>query len=90
MTIPVYVYAMVWTLFLAYISDRYKERGYVVSFGFAMGACGFLALLVVPHPRLPGLTYGLLFPAASGIYAPLIPLLGWFGKLANTSGLERC
>ena len=51
---------------------------------FSIGASGFLALLATPHPRLPGLTYGLLFPAATGIYSPLMPLLAWIGERSET------
>lgn len=80
MTIPIYVCAMLATLLMAYLSDKYQQRGYIVCAGFFVGSMGFLALLAMPHPRLPGLTYGFLFPAACGIYSPLIPLLGWFGK----------
>ncbi|KAF2100193.1 MFS general substrate transporter [Rhizodiscina lignyota] len=80
MTIPIYVAAMVATIVLAYISDRYQQRAWVIAGGFGFGSLGFLALLVVPHPRLPGLTYGMLFPAAMGIYAPLMPLLSWFAN----------
>lgn len=80
MTIPIYVTAMLATLITAFASDRYKQRSPFVIGAFALGSLSFLALLVIPHPKLPGLTYAMLFPAASGIYAPLIPLLSWFGK----------
>jgi len=62
------------------MSDKYQQRSPFIMLGFTVGALGFLALLVIPHPKWPGLTYGMLFPAASGIYAGLIPLLAWFGN----------
>jgi ABC-type Mn2+/Zn2+ transport system permease subunit len=79
MTIPIYIFALLGVVIVALLSDKYQTRSpFVITF-FWIGSLGFLALLCVPHPRLPGLTYGFLFPAALGIYSPLIPLLGWFG-----------
>lgn len=80
MTIPIYVCASIATVLLAYISGRFKQRTPFVIFGFLAGAAGFLALIALPHPRYPGVTYGFLFLAASGIYAPIMPALAWFGE----------
>lgn len=83
MVVPIYVVATISVVVLAKISDRMKQRSPVVMFGFLAGAGGFLALIVIPHPAYPGLTYGFLFLAASGIFAPIMPALGWFGKLCD-------
>lgn len=45
-----------------------------------MAAVGFVALLVIPHPRLPGLTYAFLFTVPAGVYPPLIGCLSWIGN----------
>jgi hypothetical protein len=47
---------------------------------------GFLGLLVIPHPRYPGLTYAFLFPIPIGVYAAVITLVSWVANnLAPTS-----
>ncbi|KAF2093624.1 MFS general substrate transporter [Rhizodiscina lignyota] len=80
MTIPIYLCALLGVLFCAWISDKYQTRAYVIAAAYYFGAAGFLALIFVPHPGLPGLTYGLLFPAATGIYSGLIPTLGFIAN----------
>ena len=80
MVVPIYVVATISVIVLAKISDRIQQRAYIVMFGFIAGAGGFLALIAIPHPAYPGVTYGFLFLAASGIFAPIMPALGWFGK----------
>lgn len=41
---------------------------------------GFLALLSIPHPRLPGLTYTFLFCIPLGVSAPQVALISWIGN----------
>ncbi|KAK0982462.1 hypothetical protein LTR54_014692 [Friedmanniomyces endolithicus] len=48
--------------------------------GFSIAAIGFIGQLVIPHPGLPGLTYGFLFPVAAGLYCPFIQIVCWIGK----------
>jgi MFS family permease len=80
LTIPVYVFAMIVTLAVAFYSDKVKQRSPFIIMGFIGAACGFLALLVIPHPLLPGLTYGFLFLAAAGLYCPLVCIVSWIGS----------
>ncbi|KAK0270387.1 hypothetical protein LTR35_014186 [Friedmanniomyces endolithicus] len=48
--------------------------------GFSIAAIGFIGQLVIPHPGLPGLTYGFLFPVAAGLYCPFIQIVCWIGN----------
>ena len=80
MTVPIYVCACIITLATAIISDRKKQRSPAIIIGFTIAACGFLALLAIPHPKLPGLTYGFLFMAATGLYMPLVCIVSWIGS----------
>ncbi|EHK21887.1 uncharacterized protein TRIVIDRAFT_53333 [Trichoderma virens Gv29-8] len=75
LTIPIYVVAMIFTIANAMISDHYQQRTPFILLGVSVGIAGFSALLAIPHPQLPGLTYGMLFLATSGIYMSLVPTL---------------
>ncbi|RFU27598.1 hypothetical protein B7463_g8722, partial [Scytalidium lignicola] len=80
MTVPIYIFCMLGTLGMAIASDRVKQRSPFVIGGFLSGSLGFIALLAIPHPKYPGVTYGFLFLAAFGIYAPIVPLVRWFAN----------
>ena len=71
---------MICTVLVAWLSGRYKQRSPFIILSYGSSAIGFVALLAIPHPKLPGLTYGFLFLAASGLYAPLICLISWIAN----------
>jgi hypothetical protein len=71
---------MITVIVIAVWSDRVQMRSRFIIGSYCVESLGFVALLAIPHPAYPGLTYGMLFPAAMGIYAPLIPTLAWTGK----------
>ncbi|KAK2811655.1 hypothetical protein FQN50_001998 [Emmonsiellopsis sp. PD_5] len=75
MTIPIYVVAMLLTLTFAYFSDRLQTRTPFIMAGFSIAVVGFIALLAIPHPDLPGLTYGMLFLIAMGMYSPFTSIV---------------
>ncbi|KAI1961918.1 hypothetical protein LOZ58_002995 [Ophidiomyces ophidiicola] len=75
LTIPVYVVAMVSTVTFAFISDHYKQRTPFIVAGYTIAALGFTAQLAIPQPKFPGLTYGMLFLVAAGLYAPFISIV---------------
>lgn len=79
LTIPIYVFAMIFTLIFAFWSDRVKQRSPFIMAGFTIAACGFIGQLAIPHTRLPGLTYGFLFPVAAGLYCPFVHIVCWIG-----------
>lgn len=72
---------MIFTVINALLSDRYQQRTPFILLGVSVGIAGFTALLAIPHPQLPGLTYGMLFLATSGIYMSLVPTLCFVGML---------
>ncbi|KAJ6441473.1 high-affinity nicotinic acid transporter [Purpureocillium lavendulum] len=73
MTIPVYVCAMICAVTSAMLSDRYKQRSSFILGSCVVAALGLIALIASPHPNYPGLTYGFLFLAASGLYSIIVP-----------------
>jgi len=70
MTIPIYVFAMISTVIVAFWADHIQQRTPFIMGGFAIGVVGFIAELAIPHPRLPGVTYFFLFLVATGLYCP--------------------
>ncbi|KAL2844104.1 major facilitator superfamily domain-containing protein [Aspergillus pseudoustus] len=78
MVVPIYICATGAVILVSIFSDRVQQRSPFVIAGFLAGAAGFLALLAIPQPQYPGLTYGFLFLTASGIFCPIMPALGWF------------
>lgn len=83
LTIPIYVFAMLMTVMFAFWSDRVQQRSPFIMVGYSIAAAGFIAQLAIPHTRLPGLTYGSLFPVAAGLYCPFIHIVCWTGWLLN-------
>ncbi|WPH04635.1 retrograde regulation protein 2 [Acrodontium crateriforme] len=80
LTMPIYLVGAASTIFFSWLADRYQTRWPFIVGPFAMAAVGFIALLVIPHPRLPGLTYAFLFTVPAGVYPPLIGCLSWIGN----------
>ncbi|EMC98131.1 hypothetical protein BAUCODRAFT_574206 [Baudoinia panamericana UAMH 10762] len=80
LTIPIYVVAMIFTIIFAFWSDRARQRSPFIMAGFTIAACGFIGQLAIPHTRMPGLTYGFLFPVAAGLYCPFIHIVCWIGN----------
>ena len=80
LTIPVYLLGAISTIVFSRIADRRRTRWKFVVGPYCICAIGFLALLCIPHPRLPGLTYGFLFFIPAGLYPALISLLSWIGN----------
>lgn len=79
MTVPIYVFAMIVTVTISVASDRYKTRSPFILLAIAIAISGLLALLVIPHPTYPGITYAFLFISAGGVYATAIPTICWLG-----------
>lgn len=77
MTVPIYVLGAISTVFCSWLSDRKQIRWAIIVGGYSLGACCFVALLSIPHPRYPGLTYAFLFGIPAGVYPPLITILSW-------------
>jgi hypothetical protein len=80
LTIPIYVFAMIMVLIFAFWSEYVQQRSPFIMAGYSIAACGFIAQLAIPQTRLPGLTYGFLFPVAAGLYCPFIQIVTWIGQ----------
>lgn len=80
LTIPVYVFAMFVTLSAALLSDRAGNRSNFIIYPFMLAAIGYVGLLALPHPQLPGATYGMLFVVAAGLYPTICGVLSWNGE----------
>ena len=85
LTVPVYTFGVVSVIAFSWIADRKQVRWIFVVGPYSISAAGFLALLVIPHPRLPGLTYFFLFFVTAGLYPALISLLSWVGNNLSPS-----
>ncbi|KAM6530080.1 hypothetical protein FALCPG4_008205 [Fusarium falciforme] len=80
LTIPIYFLGACLTLFFAYMADRRRNRWMFIIIPFSIGLVGFVGLLSIPHPRLPGLTYAFLFCIPSGLYPAVIGCVSWVGN----------
>ena len=90
LTIPLYVFAAILTITLAFLADRAKTRWYFIVLGFGTAVVGFIAQLAIPHPKYPGLTYGFLFPVAGGMYSGYPPMISWMGKSNGHPAIWNC
>lgn len=80
LTIPVYFLGVVSTIFFSVMADRHQTRWPFIIGPYSIALIGFIGLISVPHPRLPGLTYAFLFCIPAGVYPPLICCLSWIGN----------
>ncbi|KXS94248.1 hypothetical protein AC578_8814 [Pseudocercospora eumusae] len=80
LTVPIYVLGAISTVFISWLADKKQTRWPFVVAPYTVGACCFIALLSIPHPRYPGLTYAFLFGIPAGVYPPLITILSWVGN----------
>ncbi|CAH0057708.1 unnamed protein product [Clonostachys solani] len=80
LTIPIYALGVIGTPLIAFYADKHQTRWPFIVGPYCISAIGFLGLLSIPHPRLPGLTYAFLFCIPVGVYPPLIGLVAWVGN----------
>ena len=80
LTVPPYFVGSCSTLLFAYLSDKYRRRWVFIVIPFSIALVGYTALLAIPHPRLPGLTYFFLFWITAGLYASIIGTVSWVGN----------
>lgn len=67
-------------MLFAYNADRLQKRWPFIIIPFGIAVVGFVGLLSVPHPRLPGLTYTFLFFIPAGLYPSVIGCISWVGN----------
>ncbi|GAB7364660.1 hypothetical protein MBLNU230_g5462t1 [Neophaeotheca triangularis] len=80
LTIPIYFLGVCSTIFFSWLADRYQTRWPFIIIPYSVAALAFTALLAIPQPRIPGLTYAFLFAIPAGVYPPLIGILSWVGN----------
>ncbi|EGX95801.1 MFS nicotinic acid transporter Tna1, putative [Cordyceps militaris CM01] len=80
LTIPVYFFGALTTVVVSRLADRYKCRWVFITGAYAVSTVAFIGLLAIPHPRLPGLTYALLFLITGGLYPAIIGLIAWIAN----------
>ncbi|UPK97221.1 hypothetical protein LCI18_008156 [Fusarium solani-melongenae] len=80
LTIPIYFAGACSTIVFARLADKRRKRWPFILIPFSIAAVGFIALLSIPHPRLPGLTYSVLFLITSGLYPAVIGCITWVGN----------
>jgi MFS family permease len=80
LTVPIYLFALIATVVVAFWSDHVKQRTPFIMGGFSIGVVGFIAELAIPHPDLPGVTYFFLFLVAAGLYCPFVCIVTLVGN----------
>lgn len=66
LTVPIYVLGAISTVFFSWLADRNQVRWPFIVGPYSIAICCFIALLAIPHPRYPGLTYAFLFGIPAG------------------------
>ncbi|KAM0277374.1 hypothetical protein ACHAO9_012576 [Fusarium lateritium] len=80
MTIPIYVVGACSTIVFARLADKRRKRWVFIIIPFGISMIGFTAMLSIPHPRFPGLTYFFLFFITAGLYPSIIGCISWIGN----------
>lgn len=83
LTAPVYFVAFLCCIAVAYASDRYGKRGYLVSGFGTMGMVGYLLLVLVRDEHNTGPRYAGVWLAACGVFPALCINITW---LLNNQG----
>ena len=86
LTVPPYVCACINVLLSAYISDRFKRRGYVNAFNFGLAIIGFIILEVT---NTPGARYVGTFFAATGAFPGIAITIAWNANNIQNSPTKR-
>lgn len=75
LTIPVYAFGVGTMIACGFLSDKLKTRyPFIVGPGL-VAMLSLVAMLVIPHARMPGLGFGMLFPLCAGIYPAMTTII---------------
>lgn len=80
LTVPVYALGVISTLLMSWLADKSHMRWPFIVGPYALALCGFIGLMAIPHPRLPGLTYAFLFTIPAGVHPSVITLVSWISN----------
>ena len=86
MSAPPYVVACIMVLVAAYVSDKYKCRGYVNAFNFGLAVIGFIVLETTTSP---GARYTGTFFAAAGAFPAIAITIAWNSNNIQGSQTKR-
>jgi len=86
MSAPPYLIACVLVLVAAYVSDKYKCRGYVNAFNFALAIVGFVVLITT---ETSGARYIGTFLAAAGAFPAIAITIAWNSNNIQGSQTKR-
>lgn len=78
LTVPVYLLACAVTLGVSIYADGHQTRWKFVVAPYCVASIAFIALLAIPHPKYPGVTYGFLYLIPAGCeysFCPFLPTL---------------
>ncbi|KAF4450077.1 retrograde regulation 2 [Fusarium albosuccineum] len=80
LTVPIYFVGTCSTIFFARLADKRQTRWLFIIISFSISTVGFIGLLAIPHPALPGLTYAFLFCIPARLYPAVIGCISWVGN----------
>lgn len=83
LTAPAYFVAFLCCVLAAYVSDRFGKRGFIVAGFAAMGAVGYLVLVLVRDEGATGARYAGIWLAACSVFPALCINITW---LLNNQG----
>lgn len=77
LTVPIYVLAIICNISSGYLADRLRTRWLFIVVPSSLAILALVGLISVPHPRLPGLAYFLLFLLPAGLYPGILAIVTW-------------
>ncbi|KAK4615392.1 hypothetical protein CLAFUW4_10734 [Fulvia fulva] len=75
--VPIYLLACIATVIVGLTADRKQTRWVFIVVPYLVAGIAFVALLSIPHPKLPGLTYGFLFLIPLGLSTGIVGVFSW-------------
>lgn len=77
LTVPVYVLAIICNVSSGWLSDYLRTRWLFIVCTSSLSIMSLVGLISVPHPRLPGLAYFLLYLLPAGLYPGILTIMTW-------------
>jgi len=82
---PPYIFAFLVVILTAFLSDRWRNRGYFIIFHALLGASGYTLIAVAGHLRANSLwRYAGVYPAAAGFFSAITIIITWTINNQNT------
>lgn len=81
---------MLTVLLVSWLADRRQTRWPFIVIPYSIALIGFVALMAIPHPRYPGLTYAFLFLIPAGCSPGVITLVSWVANNIAPTSKRAC